>query len=81
MFLAFLLWLLATYPLLKEASVFLISAFSHKQNSSFVFCFFLISWFFLETGFLCMALAFLDVTLYTRMAWNSEIHLPLLVKS
>jgi hypothetical protein len=37
------------------------------------FCFF---WFF-ETGFLCIALAVLELTLYTRQASNSEICLPL----
>ena len=33
--------------------------------------------FFLETGFLCVALAVLELTLYTRLAWNSEIRPPL----
>jgi hypothetical protein len=32
---------------------------------------------FFETGFLCVALAFLELTLYTRPASNSEICLPL----
>jgi hypothetical protein len=45
-----------------------------KRNSFFVvvlfFCFF-------ETGFLCVALAVLELTLYTRLASNSETHLPL----
>jgi hypothetical protein len=36
----------------------------------FVFCFF-------EIGFLCVALAVLELTLETRLASNSEIHLPL----
>jgi hypothetical protein len=30
-----------------------------------------------ETGFLCIALAVLELTLYTRLALNSEIRLPL----
>jgi hypothetical protein len=30
-----------------------------------------------ETGFLCVALAVLGLTLWTRLALNSEIHLPL----
>ena len=30
-----------------------------------------------ETGFLCIALAILELTLKTRLASNSEIHLPL----
>jgi hypothetical protein len=33
--------------------------------------------FFFETGFLCAALAVLELTLQTRLASNSEIHLPL----
>jgi hypothetical protein len=32
---------------------------------------------FSETGFLCVALAVLELTLQTRLASNSEIHLPL----
>jgi hypothetical protein len=36
----------------------------------FVFC-------FLETGFLCVALAVLELTLKTRLASNSEIHMRL----
>jgi hypothetical protein len=32
---------------------------------------------FFETGFLCVALAVLELTLQTRLALNSEIHLPL----
>jgi hypothetical protein len=39
----------------------------------FCFCFF-------ETGFLCVALAVLELTLYIRLAWNSEIHQPLLLE-
>ena len=39
------------------------------------FCFVLFC--FLETGFLCVVLAVLEHTLYTRLASNSEIHLPL----
>ena len=34
-------------------------------------------WFF-ETGFLCIALAVLELILWTRLASNSEICLPLL---
>ena len=37
----------------------------------FVLCFF-------ETGFLCVALAVLELTLQTRLALNSEICLPLI---
>ena len=33
--------------------------------------------FLFETGFLCVALAVLELTLQTRLASNSEIHLPL----
>jgi hypothetical protein len=32
---------------------------------------------FFETGFLCVALAVLELTLYTKLALNSEIYLPL----
>ena len=32
---------------------------------------------FFETRFLCIALAVLELTLYTRLALNSEIRLPL----
>jgi hypothetical protein len=39
-----------------------------------VFCFVL--FLFFETGFLCVTLAVLELTLWTRLAWNSEIHLP-----
>ena len=38
----------------------------------FVFLFF----FFFETGFLCIVLAVLELTLQTRLASNSEIHPP-----
>jgi hypothetical protein len=41
----------------------------------------LVGWFwffgFFETGFLCIALAVLELTLKTRLASNSEIRLPL----
>jgi hypothetical protein len=37
---------------------------------------YLFIWFF-ETVFLCIALDVLELTLYTRLASNSEIHLPL----
>jgi hypothetical protein len=46
----------------------------------FCFCFIGLVWFgfwFFETGFLCVALAVLELTLLTRLASNSEIHLPL----
>jgi hypothetical protein len=33
---------------------------------------------FFETGFLCVALAVLELTLWSRLASNSEICLPLL---
>jgi hypothetical protein len=44
--------------------------------------FWLVGWFilffdFFETGFLCVALAVLELTLWTRLASNSEIRLPL----
>ena len=35
---------------------------------------------FLRTGFLYVALAVLDLTLWTKLGWNSEIHLLLLPK-
>jgi hypothetical protein len=43
----------------------------------FIYLFYFIYYlfFFFETGFLCIALAVLELTLYTRLA--SEIHLPL----
>ena len=34
-----------------------------------------------ETGFLCVALAVLELTLWTGLTWNSEVHLPLPSKS
>jgi hypothetical protein len=40
---------------------------------AFSFCFVL----FFETGFLCVALAVLELTLETRLASNSETRLPL----
>jgi hypothetical protein len=43
----------------------------------FCFLFLFLFLFFFETGFLCIALAVLDLTLQTRLALNSEIHLPL----
>ena len=43
----------------------------------FVFFFFVFVFFFFETGFLCIALAVLELTLLTRLASNSEIRLPL----
>jgi hypothetical protein len=41
----------------------------------FVFCFFVFCFF--KTGFLCIALAVLELSLQTRLASNSEIRLPL----
>jgi hypothetical protein len=41
-----------------------------------LFCFVLFCFVF-ETGFLCIALAVLELTLYTRLASNPEIRLPL----
>ena len=32
---------------------------------------------FFETGFLCVSLAVLELILYTRLALNTEIRLPL----
>ena len=48
----------------------------------FVFLFFVCFgfWFFM-TGFLCIALAVLELTLYTRLGSNSEISLLLPPKS
>jgi hypothetical protein len=44
----------------------------------FVCCWLLFGfWFFSETGFLCIALDVLELTLWTRLASNSEIRLPL----
>jgi hypothetical protein len=40
------------------------------------FFFFFFFWFF-ETGFLCIALAVLELTLWARLTSNSEIRLPL----
>jgi hypothetical protein len=42
-----------------------------KGLTSFLFCF------VFEAGFLCVALAVLELTLKTRLALNSEIRLPL----
>ena len=44
-----------------------------------IFCFGLVFWFF-EIGFLCVALAVLELTLQIKLALNSEIGLPLLPK-
>jgi hypothetical protein len=41
-----------------------------------LYLFIYLFWFF-ETGFLCVALAVLELTLLTRLASNSEICLPL----
>jgi hypothetical protein len=37
----------------------------------------LLTFFFFEIVFLCIALAVLELTLWTRLASNSEMHLPL----
>jgi hypothetical protein len=43
-----------------------------------LFCVYLFVFVFVfETGFLCIALAVLGLTLSTRLPSNSEIHLPL----
>jgi hypothetical protein len=42
----------------------------------FIYLFIYLFW-FSETGFLCVALAVLELTLQTRLASNSEIRLPL----
>jgi hypothetical protein len=47
---------------------------SFRHSSKFCFLDFLV---FFETGFLCIALAVLELTLKTRLASNSEIRLPL----
>ncbi|WP_353804540.1 hypothetical protein, partial [Acinetobacter baumannii] len=44
---------------------------------SFLFFSFLFFFWFFETGFLSIALAVLELTLQTRLALKSEIHLPL----
>jgi hypothetical protein len=44
----------------------------HFKKNLFIYLF----WFF-ETEFFRIALAVLELTLYTRLALNSEIHLPL----
>jgi hypothetical protein len=50
-----------------------------SPQKEFLFCLFV--WFFgflfFETGFLCIALAILELTLETRLVSNSEIRLPL----
>jgi hypothetical protein len=43
----------------------------------FCFCFFVFIFSFFETGFLCVALAVLELTLETRLDSNSEIGPPL----
>ena len=58
-------------PLLaSQPSLYLVSRF--KKIYIFIYLF----WFF-ETRFLCVALAALELSLQTRLALNSEIHLPL----
>jgi hypothetical protein len=36
---------------------------------------------FVKKGLLCVALAILELTLYIKLALNSEIHLPLYILS
>ena len=52
-----------------------------EQSPDFFFCcwglFVCLFFGFSETGFLCIALAVLELTLQTRLAWNSEIRLSL----
>jgi hypothetical protein len=50
-----------------------ITAFAGLDQGQFITAFFLV----FETGFLCVALAVLELTLLTRLASNSEIRLPL----
>jgi hypothetical protein len=47
-----------------------------RSHSSILYFLFVCLIFF-KTGFLCIVLAILQLTLYTRLASNSEIHLPL----
>jgi hypothetical protein len=54
----------------------LTSAMEMLSLEFFGVAFFFFSFFF-ETGFLYIALAVLELTLYTRLALNSEIRLPL----
>jgi hypothetical protein len=44
------------------------------ENNSILFIFYFCCF---ETGFLCVALSVLELTLYNRLASNSEICLPL----
>jgi hypothetical protein len=59
--------LLSFSPLLLSLSLFL----------SFFLSFYFLFFYFFETAFLFVALAVLELTLYTRLASNSEICLPL----
>jgi hypothetical protein len=43
----------------------------------YLFIYFIYLFWFFETGFLCIALVVLELTLKTKLASNSEIHLPL----
>jgi hypothetical protein len=43
----------------------------------FLFCLFVCLFVCFETGFLCVAVSILELTLKTRLASNSENHLPL----
>jgi hypothetical protein len=52
-----------------------VKALEQHENTHFIFCLFVCLFF--ETGFLCVALDVLELTLQTRLAWNSKIHLPL----
>jgi hypothetical protein len=47
-----------------------------RYSDIYIYIYIYIYWFF-ETGFLCVALAVLELTLLTRLASNSEISLPL----
>jgi hypothetical protein len=61
-------WLRALAALSKDLSL----VTSTYMTASFFFFFG-----FFETGFLCIALAVLELTLSSRLASNSEIRLPL----
>jgi hypothetical protein len=45
-----------------------------KENKTLLASLSLSLFWFFETGFLCVALTVLELTLYTRLASNSEIH-------
>jgi hypothetical protein len=48
----------------------------HIYMHIYIYIYIFFFWFF-KTGFLCIALAVLELTLWTRLASNLEIHLPL----